>query len=98
MKVTSAVGAPAAGGRVGSVVEYQLMQPIRTAVSESQGVMYVADFKNDRVLVVNLASLAVQSVLSGIRRPYRVCLDDNGLLYVGSWETGQVLVYNTCSL
>jgi len=76
------------------------MQPIRIAISESQGVMYVADFKNDRVLIVSLASLAVQSVLTagGIRRPYRVCLDDNGLLYVGSWETGQVLVYNTCSL
>ena len=60
--------------------------------------MYVADFKNDRVLVVNLASFSVQYVLSagGIRRPYRICIDDNGLLYVGSWETGQVLVYNTC--
>jgi len=98
MKVTRAVGTPPTGGRVASEVEYQLMQPIRVAVSESQGVMYVADFKHDRVLVVSLASLAVQSVLSGIRRPYRVCLDDNGLLYVGSWETGQVLVYNTCSL
>jgi len=101
MKVTRAVGTTSPspdGGGIAGQTEYQLMQPIRIAVSEPQGVMYIADFKNDRVLVVSLVSLAVQSVLRDIRRPHRVCLDDNGLLYVGSWETGQVLVYNTCSL
>jgi len=102
-KVIRAVGAMAplpVGGGVGAQTEYQLTQPIRIAVSESQGVLYVADFKNDRVLVVSLVSLSVQCVLpaAGIRRPYRICIDDNGLLYVGSWETGQVLVYNTCLL
>jgi len=62
--------------------------------------MFVADFKNDRVLVVSLVSMTMQCVLTaaGLRRPYRVCIDDNGLLYVGSWETGQVLIYNICSL
>jgi len=95
-KVLHAVGTTTRGGASGPT-EYQLMQPIRIAVSEPQGVMYIADFKNDRVLVVSLASLTVLSVLmaGGIRRPYRLCLDDNGLLYVGSWETGQVLIYNT---
>jgi len=102
-KVIRAVGAmapvPAADG-VTDRTEYQLAQPIRIAVSESQGVVYVADFKNDRVLVVSLASLTVKAVLTAsvIRRPYRICIDDGGLLYVGSWETGQVLVYNTCSV
>lgn len=92
--VTQAIG-PSAGEKA----EYRLTQPIRIAVSESQGVMYVADFKNDRVLAVNLASLSVQCVLMEgcIRRPYRICIDDSGLLYVGSWETGQVLVYSTGS-
>lgn len=91
------VSAPASGGVTGRT-EYQLTQPIRIAVSESQGVMYVADFKNDRVLVVNIATMSVLDVLTanGMRRPYRICIDDNGLLYVGSWETGQVLVYNFC--
>ena len=102
-KVIRAVGAmapvPAADG-VTDRTEYQLAQPIRIAVSESQGVVYVADFKNDRVLVVSLASLTVKAVLTAsvIRRPHRICIDDGGLLYVGSWETGQVLVYNTCSV
>ena len=96
-KVVCAIGA---SGEVTGQMEYQLSQPIRVAVSESQGVMYVADFKNDRVLVVSLASMSVQCVLTAgsMRRPYRICMDDNGLLYVGSWETGQVLVYNVCSL
>jgi len=87
-----------AGSGIAERTEYQLTQPIRVAVSESQGVAYVADFKNDRVLVVALASMSVQCVLAsgGMRRPYRVCMDDGGLLYVGSWETGQVLVFNTC--
>lgn len=99
-KVVRAVGTMAPRSGVADQTEYQLTQPIRIAVDELQGVMYVADFKNDRVLVVNLASLSVQCVLTmgGIRRPYRICIDDNSLLYVGSWETGQVLVYNTCSL
>jgi len=104
-KVICAVGATAtvvlsAGSEVAGQTEYQLTQPIRVAVSESQGVMYVADFKKDRVLVVSLAAMSVQSVLmaGSMRRPYRICIDDNGLLYVGSWETGQVFVYNTCSL
>ena len=102
-KVIRAVGAMVsspAGGAVAGQMEYQLKQPIRMAVSEFQGIMYVADFKNDRVLVVSLSSMSVQSVLtaSGIRRPYRICLDNNGLLHVGSWETGQVLVYSTCML
>lgn len=99
-KVVRAVGAAGVltSGEVTDETEYQLSQPIRAAVSESQGVMYVADFKNDRVLVVSLASMSVQCVLTAgtMRRPYRICMDDNGLLYVGSWETGQVLVYNIC--
>ena len=102
-KVVRAVGATglsSTSGEVAGQTEYQLSQPIRAAVSESQGVMYVADFKNDRVLVVSLASMSVKCVLTAgsMRRPYRICMDDNGLLYVGSWETGQVLVYNTCLL
>jgi len=103
-KVVRAVGATrrlsSTGGEVTGQTKYQLSQPIRAAVSESQGVMYVADFKNDRVLVVCLASMYVKCVLTagGMRRPYRICMDDNGLLYAGSWETGQVLVYNICSL
>lgn len=97
MKVIQAIGA-AVGDEASGQTQYQLTQPIRIAVSEAQGIMYVADFKNDRVLAVSLASLSVQCVLMEgcIRRPYRICIDDGGLLYVGSWETGQVLVYNTC--
>ena len=83
----------ATGSGIADRMEYQLTQRIRVAVSESQGVAYVVDFKNDRVLVVALASMSVQCVLTAgsMRRPYSICMDDGGLLYVGSWETGQVL-------
>jgi len=73
-----------------------LVQPVRLAIDESRAVVFVADFKNDRIVALDMLSLSSLCVIKSVgRSPYGMFIDRaRGLLYVGSWETAQVAVYD----
>lgn len=74
----------------------KLLQPTRIAVAETLAAAFIADFKNDRIVVVDLYAFKCVSVIKGVgRRPCGMFIDSvSGTLYVGSWETGQINVFN----
>ena len=83
----SSTGPPAAADK--------LLQPMRIVVDETRAIGFIADFKNDRIVVVDLVSLSSISVVKDVGlRPCSMFIDhDRGKLYVGSWETGHIAVF-----
>jgi hypothetical protein len=73
----------------------KLIQPTRLAVDETLAAAFIADFKNDRIVIVDLPSFECLSVIKVIgRHPCGMFIDaKSGALFVGSWETGQLSVY-----
>lgn len=64
----------------------------------ARAVVAVADCGNDRIKLLDVATLQVLAVVGsncGIRRPHRLCVRQ-GRLYVGQWD-GSVLVYQLLS-
>ena len=57
----------------------------------SSPMIAVADCGNDRVKLLDAATLSELGVVDGVRRPHRLCVRD-GRLYVGQWD-GRVLVF-----
>lgn len=73
----------------------ELSQPHHlAAVCDDDGarpLVAVADCGNDRVKLLDAATLGVVAVVGGSRRPHRLCVQ-RGRLYVGQWD-GRVLVF-----
>jgi hypothetical protein len=58
----------------------RLNVPVQIAVN---GFIFVADLNNGRILMLDSALNYVREVITGLRRPKRICLDErNGRLYV----------------
>jgi hypothetical protein len=77
----------------------QLNTPIRLVVN---GFILVADMNNHRILMLDSTLNYIREVVTGLRSPGRICLDEhNGRLYVADnkWENsayvaGQVKIFN----
>ena len=83
------------GGQAGSAAG-QLYNPHHLAV-DKQGSILVADFTNNRVLLLSSSLTFIKELLPpdrGLQRPYRLCLDESrGLLYAGEYSGGKVSVF-----
>ena len=81
----------------------QLCTPVRIVVN---GFILVADMNNHRILMLDSKLNYIREVVTGLRWPMRMCLDEhNGRLYVAddSWENdkyvkGRVKIFNIVTI
>jgi hypothetical protein len=77
----------------------QLHSPVRIVVN---GFIFIADLSNDRIVMLDSTLNYIREVVTGLKAPVRMCLDEhNGRLYVAdnNWENrkyvaGQVKVFS----
>lgn len=84
-------------GNVQRVHSDQLSQPhhLATVTDGGQSLVAVTDCGNNRVKLLDTATLNVVGVVTQPRRPHRLCAHQ-GRLYVGQWD-GCILVYQLSS-
>jgi len=80
------------GGQEGSGVG-QLDWPRHLAVDEHSQFIFVADYYNDRVVVLSMTLQFVRYISEGLSKPQRLYLhQETRRLYVGQWNRGVAVI------